>query len=540
MYPSAYRLLSPAVLWLALTPCNAPAQGEPPPAAAAPVPAPAPVPAKPPRFHSSGNELLPDTVLEVEFPQSVIPPDKVNSEHDLITTDPPIPGKGIWTSRTTARFTFTAAPPLGTSVKFSIVPGRRYEDGTPIPSGVIGSRATPAFGVLSWPWLELNEREPVNLIIFSENVDPATAAPFILYGDGGSGRLPAKTSPVFFRDLPAHLQEKLTTGDGVPWTARWKPRAAGTAPVSYKPEDTVPNAIVIRPHVPLPVGEHWHMEVMAGLPSASGTVRTAAAAQGGNFRVAPLEAGQLWFSPAGSSRVALHLPFTRPLPKEAVDWKQWVTVFPDVKDLKITAKDAVLTLESPDLTYRNNWTVKVKAGMASADGRTTLKETSASINPEPAAPDLSLPSWDTAQLAAGTRKYRIHSRNLEILRVRVKSLSPEDGLRTLRAFASVKPDGDDSRGGKVKASDLTMKGSLPWSIVPGRTVLDKEWTFENSLDKSCPVTLDWTQLLGGGDKPGILFVSAEGDILPEAVKNRETPGQRLAQAVVQITDIGIT
>jgi len=324
MKPSTIHRLAPAVLWLALTPCNAPAQGEPPPAAKSPVPypsgavpaapanatpIPAPVPAKPPRFHSSGTELLPDTVLDIDFPASVIPADQVNSETpaDLIKTDPAIPGKGIWTSRTTARFTFTEPPPLGTVVKFSIAPGHRYEDGAGIPSGQIGTKTTPSFKLESWPGLGHGEREPVMMFVFNDAVTAATAGPFLTFSDGAAGRVPVKTGPLYYKDAPSALSST--------WAARWN-RQAGEKPAALKPDDIVPNVLIVRPLMPLPTGEHWRVEVMAGLPNGAGTATIPARLEAGYIRVAPLTVGNLRHTGTGADRVALHVSFSQAVPQE--------------------------------------------------------------------------------------------------------------------------------------------------------------------------------------------------------------------------------
>ena len=550
MKPSTIlRRLSAAVLWLALTPCNAPAQGEPPPAAArripyptgavpppAAAPAPVPIPPKPaPRFHSSGTELLPDTVLDIDFPASLIPADKVNSEHDLIQTDPAIPGKGIWTSRTTARFTFTSPPPLGTTVKFSIAPGHKYEDGTAIPAGAIGTKTTPGFQLDNQQWLPGTEREPVTLLIFNDAVSPVLAGPFVNYTDGFTGRLPAKVGPLYYKDAPSHLASWLHARATRPWADRW----SAEKPADPKPDDAIPHVLVVRPHVPLPVANNWRIEMMTGLPNVAGTAKLAHRAETGGFRVAPLTVTGAHHTATGDARVTLEVSFSRAIPKEGVDWSQWVTVEPAVTALKITSNGARLTLESPDFVYRQAWTVVVKAGCASTDGLATVDEARRTITPIPESPDLSLPSWDTAQLAAGSRTYRVHTKNMKSVRIRVKSLGPDDALRTLRAYASVKPEGQDDLSGKPKASDLTEKGSLPWSIVPGRTVLDRTFSFEGKLDVSCPITLNWTELLGAEKSPGVLFVSAEGETLPAAANREEDKRQRLAQALVQLTDLGL-
>jgi len=547
--PKLHRL-APAVLWLALTPCNAPARGEPPPSATSRVPyptgvvpppaaTPAPAPPKaPPRFHSTGTELLPDTVLDIDFPASVIPADKVNTEHDLIQTDPAIPGKGTWTSRTTARFTFTEAPPLGTSVKFSIAPGGMYEDGTAIPAGPVGSKTTPPFKLVSSPTLQYHEREPVLLLVFNDTITPALAAPFITFTDGHTGRMPATVGPLYYKDAPQYFASWAGGRSALPWADQWQPKSE--KPAAPAPDAAMPNVLVVRPHLPLPVGDYWRVECMAGLPNTAGTARLAERAQAGHFRVAPLTVTGVHHTATGGDRVALHVRFSRAIPKEGVDWSQWVRLEEVVNDLKITSNGAALTLESPVLVYGRTWTVLVAGGFAAANGLTTAGEARVAHTPVPDAPDLSLPSWDTAQLAAGARTYRIHTRNLKSVRVRVKSLGPDDALRTLRAYASVKPEGHDDLSGKPKATDLAQKGSLPWSIVPGRTVLDRTFEFDGKLDLSCPITLNWTELLGADQAAGVLFVSAEGEPLDSALFRQEDKKQRLAQAMVQLTDIGLT
>ena len=553
------RRLAPAVLWLALTPCNAPAQAEPPPAtpaprkvplpsvlppAATPAPtpvAPPPVPATPPRFTASNTQLLPDTVLEIDFPRPIVSADKVNTEHDLITTDPAIPGKGVWTSRTTARFTFTDPPPLGTKVTFSLSAGHRYEDGTEIPAVELGNRATPPFQMLRSPRAGGTEREPATVLVFNDAVSAEQAGPFLFFSDGGTGRIPAKTGPLYYKDVDASLRWSLGQQDGfrnaASWTESWKIQAGATA-AGPGPDDIVPHALVVRPHLPLTPAAHWRIDVMAALPNAAGTAKLTKAAEAGSFHVEPLKISGSSHTPAADERAVLHVNVSRTLPTEGVDWKQWVSLDPAVNDLKITATGNTLMLESPDIIYRRAWTVTLKTGTPSADGITASSDLRTTVTPQPDSPDLALPSWDTAQLAAGTRTYRIHTKNLKTARVRVKLLSSEDALRTLRAYASVKGDNDDRRG-KPKAEELAVAGSLPWSIVPGKTILDRTWTFEGRLDVSCPIILNWTELLGGQKSPGVLFVSTEGEPLASAVDSKDDGKRRLAQALVQLTDIGL-
>ena len=556
-----FRRLAPAVLWLALTPCNAPAQAEPPPAVpvprklpppsllpatAAPEPPAAPAvpqpPAKPPRFHSSSTTLLPDTVLDIDFPASVIPADKVNTEHDLIKTDPAIPGKGTWISRTTARFTFTEPPPLGTAVKFSLSAGHKYEDGTEIPAMAPGTCTTPAFQVLRSPRAGGTEREPVTVLVFNDAVSAEQAGPYLFFSDGFVGRIPARAGPLYYKDVDVNLRWALgqqeNSRDTSTSAERWKIQA-GAKPAEHKPGDIVPHALVVRPHLPLTAADHWRIEVMAALPNAAGTARLTKAAEAGYFSVAPLAITGSHHTPAANEHVVLHVNVSRALPKDGVDWKQWVQLDPAVNDLKITATGNELALESPDITYRRAWTVTLKTGTPAADGIATTSDLLATITPQPSSPDLALPSWDTAQLAAGTRTYTIHTKNLKSARIRVKLLSAGDALRTLRAYASVKPDGQDDLRGKPKAEELAEKGSLPWSIVPGKTVLDRTWEFEGRLDVSCPITLNWTELLGGEKSPGVLFVSAEGEPLATAIDSNGEEKRRLAQALVQLTDIGL-
>jgi alpha-2-macroglobulin len=554
MKPKLYRKLSLAVLWLALTPVNSPAQEEPPPVTRPRIPPPsfaaavettaraAPVKA---RLRIDTKLLGPGSVIELELPKPAVPADKINTPAPAgyFSTEPEIPGEGIWITRNQARFQFSSLPPMGTIVRFSVKEGLTCEDGTPLAAGELAVVQTEPFRLANYAGANYDDRrKAVRLLVFADDVEPATAVPWLIYTNPAGARMPAKAVHlrqdeseafryVLGRD-PYGARDRQSRGSS--WTQRLR-RSAEQPEDEPPPDAPVRHALLVSALEPLSTGDDWRLEILKGMPNAAGNARTT---DGANCTVGSIEGQCLHrYQKPSISKGAVSIYFSLPLPRDVPPefYTPFIRLSPEVKNLKITAAPAerLLRLESADLEYGTRYELTVGPGIASADGLVMTAAESATLFLEPMPASLAMPEADSAQLANGKRQWPIHSRNLSSVRVRVKQISAGDAVRAIQGYASMLRRGDYDRSGKVKGRDLAGQGPVPWSLVPGRLVCDDVHHWKEESDELRPVTLDWNKLIPG-KSPAVLFVSAEGaDFLAGSRK------QHIAQAMVQLTDIGL-
>jgi alpha-2-macroglobulin len=184
-----------------------------------------------------------------------------------------------------------------------------------------------------------------------------------------------------------------------------------------------------------------------------------------------------------------------------------------------------------DFDKQDHWTLEVKSPFASADDRVLTERMSEQLIFTHLDPSIGLPSTEEAQLAAGTRQYRMETVNLKDVHVRAKQLSGLDLVRALQGYRHY--TGNGPNGTTVKPT-----APLPYELIAGATVIDQTLPLSDVIDTSKTVTLAWDELLPNAAKHTAYFLEATGT--PLRVKpDSEDPPNPSAQAFIQLTDIGL-
>ena len=76
---------------------------------------------------------------------------------------------------------------------------------------------------------------------------------------------------------------------------------------------------------------------------------------------------------------------------------------------------------------------------------------------------------------------------------------------------------------------------IPYSLIPGETIVEKEIELGTTVDSGKTLELSWDELLPEGHEYAALFI----DVIGTPHKEADAHGRRNAQAIVQLTDIGL-
>src|SRR5438093_6900943 len=82
----------------------------------------------------SSEQLEPTTTFELRFDEPAVAAEKVGlpAKDSPLVVAPPLAGSFVWLSQRSGVFTPSAPPALGTSYRFTLAPGLKKADGTPL------------------------------------------------------------------------------------------------------------------------------------------------------------------------------------------------------------------------------------------------------------------------------------------------------------------------------------------------------------------------------------------------------------------------
>ena len=480
-----------------------------------------------PRLVVSTPTLAPESKIDLVLDLPAVETQEIGKTVDNTWLDikPALPGKLLWKAQNIAAFLPAQAPLIGTTYTFSIAKNRKHLNGSPVPAGKFATLATEDFRIITAtaPSRWSSEYSPSSnewLIVFNDETDPAAAAAFVSFGSKSGQRVAAQ-----LKRATAERAGYYGTNQK-PWSARW-----GTPPPAAEvPADTLmPHVLVAKPVSPLPPGQGWQLAVLKGLPNASGTARLKddSLYEIGNiepFKVADIKARTIVDEPR-----KIVATFNHPLPKSlpADFLATCVSVTPQPDNLKAVIDDNEIQITG-DLTENDKYSVTLKPPFVSRDGLTLAEERTEAIEFEHLEPELLLPSDNQAQLATGIRSYRVRTVNLASLHLRIKQVAGTDLIRAYQGYCNYTGVGPDNAA-------ISPTAPLPWPLVVGKTIVDKEIPLGNPIDTSKEFTLKWDDLLPKDLRNAALFLDLVGTPLPGA----EGQGRRDTQALVQLTDIGL-
>jgi uncharacterized protein YfaS (alpha-2-macroglobulin family) len=479
-----------------------------------------------PRLVVSTPSLVPESKIDLVLDLPVIETAEIGKivENSWIEIKPDLPGKLRWKAQNIAEFLPDHAPTMGTSYSFSIPKNRKHLDAAPVPAGKFTTLNSEEFRIVStnspnrWS-SDYSAATAEWMVVFNDETDPATAAAFVSFASKGGQRVAARL-------------ERATAGRAGYYGSNYKPWAArrGNPPaVENAPETPMPHVLLARPVSPLPPGEGWQLSVLKGLPNTSATARVMADATYEIGKIEPFRvtdiAARINANEPRKIVVSFNLPVSEQLPSDFL--AKCVEIEPRPENLQAVIDGREIQLTG-NLSEADKYTVALKPPFNSRDGLALTGGKSESIEFKHLEAELALPSDNQAQLANGSRKYRVQTVNLTSLHVRIKKLAGTDLIRAYQGYRNYTGSGHDGKS-------IQPTAPLPWSLVAGETVFDKEIQLGNPIDTSKEVTLAWDEILPKEVRQSALFIDITGTSQPDA----ENAGGRNAQAIVQLTDIGL-
>ncbi len=479
-----------------------------------------------PRLVVSTLSLVPESQIDLVLDRPAVPPGELGktTANTWLEITPPLSGKLLWKAQNIATFVPDEGPALGTTYSFAIPAGLSHLDKTAIPEGRFATLASDGFQIHSASIIGRYEENYTHstsrwLLVFNDDVDPAAAAPFVTFVSSSGQQVAARL------ERPVRSQ----TGAVIrPWSGRFRPTAEdlSTAEAQAAP---VPNALIAAPLSPLPPGPGWRLSTLRGLPSAAGT---AALANDQAYEIGTIEpfravSAEALSTPDEPRKIVIS--FNYPLPATLpADVLESIRIEPAPENLQVVSSGHQLYITG-GFTAPGKWIVSVKPPFISGSGL-PLPQASRpeEVEFQVIEPEMVLPSQNEAQLAGGSRVYPIHTVNISKMHLRIKKLTPAELVRAYQGYRHHSGVGHNYE-------NISPQAMLPYTLISGTTVVDKEIPLDNPADTSRDVALKWDELLPPELRTGALFVDLEGT--PHEDLGME--GRRGAQAIVQLTDIGL-
>lgn len=172
-----------------------------------------------------------------------------------------------------------------------------------------------------------------------------------------------------------------------------------------------------------------------------------------------------------------------------------------------------------DFLYKRDYVVSIAPGLIGHDDTRLETEYRKVVRFTPNDGFITLPAFSRAQNASGSKRFDVLTGNLDGVRVRVKQLNERDLAYAIRGY-------DELYGSEGD------KQTIPYEMVPGKTIYDHEFERTAEIDHSEKLTLSWEKILNG-ERTGAVYVCAEG------FSDTRADFGVGAQAIIQLTDIGL-
>ena len=480
-----------------------------------------------PRLVVSTPSLVPESQIDLVLDSPVSETTDLGKTvaNTWLEIQPALPGKLLWKAQNIAQFIPEQAPVIGVTYTFSIPKNRLHLDQSAVPAGKFATLASESFRILAANapdrWNDgYSPSKSAWLLVFNDTVDPAAAGNFISFTSKSGQR------------VAAQLERPTVTRAGYYATTAkpWEFRFPNTIAPPSSPESLTPCILLATPISPLPPGEGWAVSTLKGLPNESAVARTT---EDGSYeigKIEPFKVTQIAALQVPSEPRKLVIDFTHPLPASLPSdfLAECIEMNPRPENLRaeVLGKRITLTGDFADLAKA---TVSFRPPFTSANGFDLEGTVTQEVTFGHFLPILSFPSQDQAQLANGSREYRMLTLNLEKTRLRIKKLTGEDQVRAFQGYRHVTGIGHD---GEPIQPTIT----LPYSLVVGEAVADLTVPHETPLDATKITTLKWAEILPKDQRNGTYFLEATGTILPGYDGKGSAP---TTQAIIQLTDIGL-
>lgn len=478
-----------------------------------------------PRVIVSTASLVPESKVDVVFDKAMIASKALGTPAAGVEIVPAWPGSWRWKSPEIAEFLPAQPPVIGAKYEFRAAKGMKHADGSPVPAGKFGEAASEEFRAVAgnspnrWN-SDYNMSTGAWIVVFNDDVSPAGATSAISFQAPGTPAIAASVEAITMKEAGWYGRSNK------PWSLRGKPDSALPGE-----EDTARNVLKISPSRPLPAAKGWQLVIGKGVPNAAKTATTTQPLPYGIGDIQPFEAKEIEAVTEVDEPRALRFTFNHPLPDDtgAALLEKNLVISPPPPNLKATVEGKTITVTG-DFENADDYNVAVRGPLASAAGLPLVNSLNKTVRFDHVEPSLSLPSDQQGQYAKGGRTYAIHTVNLAKVNLRVKRLKGTDLVRVLQGYQNYTGVGHEH-------TEITPTAPLPWPLVAGDAIGAKEFSLDNGIDTSRVIELKWDDVLTEKTPVGALFVDVTGE--PKEADFGEGPKRRSAQAIVQLTDIGL-
>ncbi len=479
-----------------------------------------------PRLVVSTPSLVPESQIDIVLDSPVVGSSELGKTVDntWLEIQPALPGKLLWKAQNIAQFLPQHAPEIGANYTFSISKNHLYLDGSNIPAGKFATASSDPFQIVasSSPNRWSSSYSPSTcewLLVFNDTVDPAAASNFISFASKSGQRVASRATQVTFAEAGYHATNYK------PWSARFP----GTPATESSPESIAPFILKVTPATPLPPADGWELLAFKGLPNKAAIARTANAVNYSIGDIKPFQVARIQPKVVVDKPREIEIEFNHPLSKlldpDFLTRNIEITPRPENLGVRIEGRELYL---SGNFAAENKYTVALRPPFKSLAGLDLVNELKSEITFEHLEPELVLPSSQEAQLAGGSRSYRVQTVNLANVQVRIKKLHGTDLIRAYQGYRHYTGSGHNGEG-------IQPTSPLPYPLVAGETILDKVFELGNPVDTSKEITLRWDEVLPASVKNAALFL----DMIGSPNSNSDAQGRRNSQALLQLTDIGL-
>ncbi|MGL5019867.1 MAG: alpha-2-macroglobulin family protein, partial [Luteolibacter sp.] len=479
-----------------------------------------------PRLVVSTPSLVPESEIDLVLDAPAVATSELGKTIDntWLEIQPALPGKLLWKAQNIAQFIPAQPPAIGATYTFSIPKNRSHLDNSPVPAGKFATLPSEPFRITaSTPqnrWSsDYSPSTSEWLIVFNDAVNPAAAASFVTFSSKSGQRVAARLEQATVARAGYYANNYKT----------WAARVPNTPAVETTPESPVSNILIATPLSPLPVGEGWVISLLKGLPNQSASTRTVDDSTYEIGKVAPFRVASIKSQTIADHPRQVAIEFNQPIPESLPEDFLATCLEIDPRPENLTAKiEGREILLTGDFLGVDKYAVTFKPPFTSKAGLNLEASLREQIAFQYLDPELILPSENQAQLAGGSRNYRVRTLNLASLHVRIKKLGGTDLIRAYQGYRNYIGTGHDGE-------QIQPTAPLPYSLVVGETVFEKEIPLGNPVDTSKEITLDWDEILPKELRNTALFLDVTG--IPNTDSGAK--GRRSAQALIQLTDIGL-
>ena len=437
---------------------------------------------------------------------------------------PALPGKLRWKAQNIAEFLPEQSPAIGTTYTFSIPKNRKHLDASAVPAGKFATLKSEDFRIASSVspnrWSSGYSASTAEwMIVFNDDIDPATAAGFVFFGSKSGQRVAAQLKRATLERagyLGTHYK---------PWSARWDDAPAA----ELTPESPLSHVLIVSPLSPLPPGEDWKLSFLKGMPNATASARLTEDTHYDIGEIKPFQVTDISSHTVANQPRRISISFNHPLPDpistEQLEKAISITPWPNDLTPKVDGKQIDFT---GGLLESDRYSVTIRPHLTSINGFPLITGKTETLKFEHLSPQIALPSEDVGQLAKGNRKYRVFTQNLATAQLRIKKLEGLDLIRAFQGYRHFTGNGPDNES-------ISHTAPIPYSLIVGKSVADKEIDLGNPIDTTKIITLDWNETLPADLQFGVLFLEASGKPLDEC----GTDDRPISQAIIQLTDIGL-